>query len=312
MTELKVDGVRLRSATPTDKIEITTTGSAAAPAYKVVGRLSGSSVLTLPGGRFQTSDRAALGAWLAKLRQEGPGRATGGPRVPFGLTKDQFEQVSRDLSQTVSFSTVGQSPTEFVDKLAGSLALPLTADRQQARLLKTAAPLDVELQGISAGVALAYTLDGAGLALAPRAETGKPLGYAIINAESNAQRWPIGLPPKRPKTELAPEMFETIEVELDDVELNRVLDSIGEATKLPVLTDRRSLAKANIDLAKTRVSLPNKKLVYASVLDRTLGPKFLEHEIRVDDAGRPFLFIRAVRAAPAAEPRPAKSKGKAP
>jgi hypothetical protein len=308
LTDLKVDGVRLRGALPTDKPEITTTGTATAPTYKVMGRLSGSSVLTVPGGRFQTNDRAALGAWLTKLREEGPARAAGGPRLPFGLTKDQFAQVSHDLTQQVRFSTLGKTPTEVIDKVAESLAIPLTADRAQAALLKGAPPVDVELQGMSAGTVAAYVLNNAGLALAPRANRGQPLGYTIINAETKDQRWPIGLPPVRPKTELAPKMFETVPVELDEVEISTLLASISERTNLPVLTDHRSLAKANIDLDKTVVSLPKKNLVYASVLDRTLGPKFLEYEIRVDDAGKPFLFIRAVRAGEAIEPRAGKSR----
>jgi hypothetical protein len=308
LTDLKVDGVRLRGAKPTDKPEITTSGTATAPTYKVMARLSGSSVLTVPGGRFQTSDRAGLGAWLTKLREEGPARAAGGPRLPFGLTQDEFGQVSKDLTQLVRFSTVGKTPTEVIDKLATSLAIPLTADRAQAALLKAAPAVDVELQGLSSGTAAAYVLNNAGLALAPRSGRGQPLGYAIINADGKEQRWPIGLPPVRPKTELAPKMFETVPVELDEVEISTLLEHISERTKLPVLTDRRSLAKVNVDLATTVVSLPKKNLVYASVLDRTLGPKFLEYEIRVDDAGKPFLFIRAVRAGAAIEPRVGKSK----
>jgi hypothetical protein len=277
-----------------------------------MARLSGSSVLTVPGGRFQTSDRAALSAWLTKLREEGPARASGGPRLPFGLTQEQFTQVGKDLTQPVTFSTVGKTPTEVIDKLASSLAIPLTADRAQAALLKAAPAIDVELQGLSAGTAAAYVLNNAGLALAPRSGRGQPLGYAIINGETKDQRWPIGLPPVRPKTELAPKMFETVPVELDEVEISTLLDHISERTKLPILVDRRSLAKVNVDLATTTVSLPKKNLVYASVLDRTLGPKFLEYEIRVDDAGKPFLYIRAVRAGAAIEPRVGKSKGKQP
>jgi len=312
LTDLNVDGVRLRGAKPTDKPEITTSGTASSPSYKVMARLSGSSVLTVPGGRFQTSDRAALGAWLTKLREEGPARASGGPRLPFGLTQDQFTQVGKDLTQRVTFSTKGKTPTEVIDKLASSLALPLTADRAQAALLKAAPAVDVELQGLSAGTAAAYVLSNAGLALAPRSARGQPLGYAIINAETKDQRWPIGLPPVRPKTELAPKMFETVPVELDEVEISTLLEHISERTKLPILVDRRSLAKVNVDLATTTVSLPKKNLVYASVLDRTLGPKFLEYDIRVDDAGKPFLFIRAVRAGVAIEPRAGQSKGKQP
>lgn len=311
LTELNVDAVRIRGSKPLDKPEITTAGTATAPTYKVLGRLSGSSTLTVPGGRFQTHDRAALAAWLTKLREEGPARAAGGPRLPFGLTQEQFGQVSRDLTQKVSFSTVGKTPTDVIDKLARSLSIPLTADRVSAVQLKGAPPVDVELQGMSAGTAAAYVLSGAGLALAPQSAKGQ-LGYTVISADSKEQRWPIGLPPTRPKTELAPAMFETVKVELDEIEISTLLVSISEQTGLPVLTDHRSLAKAKIDLTKTTVSLPSKRLVYASVLDRTLGPKFLEYDIRVDDAGKPFLFIRAVRAGEAIVPRAGKSKGKSP
>ena len=175
------------------------------------------------------------------------------------------------------------------------MAYPLAGDRASAALLKAAPPIDVELRGMSAGTSAAYVLSGAGLALAPREDSDKPVGYSLINVESKEQRWPIGLPPEQPKPQLVPAMFELIEVELDNVELSRVLDSIGEALEVPILIDRRGLAEAKIDLAKTRVSHPARKLSYASVLDHTLGAKFLDNELRVDDAGRPFIFIRAAR-----------------
>jgi len=184
----------------------------------------------------------------------------------------------------------------------------VTGDNVSAQALKLSPPLDVELRGMTAGTAAAYVLDVAGLALAPRVDATKPIAYALIPADSKQQRWPIGLPPQRPKPELAPALFETIEVELDDVELSRVLESVGEAIHIPILVDRRSLAKAQIDLTKTRVSLPARRLVYASVLDRALGAKFLENELRIDDAGQPFLLIRA--ASGAAPPAPKAKSAK--
>ncbi len=74
-TSLKVDNVQIRSAIASEKLEIASQGTEASPRYRVVGRLTPSNDLVLPGGRFGLRDRAGLQRWLDTLRNEGPDRA---------------------------------------------------------------------------------------------------------------------------------------------------------------------------------------------------------------------------------------------
>ena len=186
--------LRIRAVEPADKPAITSTGNVAAPAYKVLGVVTRSGELLLPGGKFRATDKARLGQWLTALRTEGPERAKGGSRLPFGLTKEQFQQVHDDLARPLSFSTLGLTPSDFVHRAADVLQLPLASDAASAGLLTAGAPLDAELRGLSAGTGLAYVLELQGLSITPRRDPRGALSYAIAPARDKGEHWPTGWP----------------------------------------------------------------------------------------------------------------------
>ena len=57
--------------------------------------------------------------------------------------------------------------------------------------------------------------------------------------------------------------------------------------------DEQSLVLKKIDPAKAMVKIPDSKISYEGVLDRALYQAGLKHEVRLDDAGSPFLWIMA-------------------
>ena len=92
------------------------------------------------------------------------------------------------------------------------------------------------------------------------------------------------------RKDVAPGMFEVLNVELDDIPLSQLLGVLGERLKLPMVIDRPALAAQQIDLAK-HVSLPAGQSMYAIVLRKTLFQLRLKYELRADDGDRPFVWI---------------------
>ncbi len=61
--------------------------------------------------------------------------------------------------------------------------------------------------------------------------------------------------------------------------------------KLQMLFDEQALLVKNIDPAKVKINIPAAKIGYAAVLDRAMFQAGLKHEVRVDDAGKPFVWV---------------------
>jgi hypothetical protein len=303
--DLKENNLRIRAAGTADAPAITSAGRPEAPVYKVVGIVNRNGELLVPGGKFRITERAGLADWLKKLRTEGPERAKGAPRLPFGLSKDQFGQIHDDLARAIPFSTKGLKPADFVNRAADLVQHPLSGDAASAALLEAAEPIDAELRGLSVGTGLAYLLDTQGLALVPRLDARRQPIYAIGPESKRQQRWPMGWEAREPRRDLVPSLFDTVEVELTDVELSRILAAVGEHVPAPILVDRAALAGEKIDLAKVKMSLPAKRTMYDLVLRKVLVPNRLTHEVRVDEGHRPFLWITTARRAAEAK---AKSK----
>lgn len=295
LTELKVDNLRIRKAMAGDKAEIVVGGVEKSPVYRVTGLLTGGNQLIVPGGRFSARDRDGLSAWLTKLRQEGPERVQTKEKLPFGLLPKELLEVNADLRQKVSFSTKDLAPPEAVAKIAGQLKIPHVVDRSAAAALRSAEPIHEELEGVSSGTALAYLLRPAGLVLEPRLDERKKLQYLIGSPRSGRTAWPIGWTAEKPAREILPELFEQLNVEIDDTPLSETLSVIGERLKAPVLYDHYALARRGIDPDKAKVKLPPGRLAYAIILNKVLHQADLKGEWRVDENDKPLLWVTTLK-----------------
>jgi hypothetical protein len=148
---------------------------------------------------------------------------------------------------------------------------------------------------VSSGTALAAMLRPAGLVLTPEQPAGQSLGYRISKSAAGRESWPIGWNPQEPARKVLPELFEFLNVEIEEIPLSDALDAIGGRLKVPLLLDRNALALHNIDPNKVEVSVPSKRLTYIQILQKVLFKSRLKHEVRVDEAGKPFLWITSVK-----------------
>ncbi|HWA97409.1 MAG TPA: hypothetical protein VG713_02910, partial [Pirellulales bacterium] len=292
---MNVANLQIRPVAPTDKIEIVQLGSATAPAYRVIGRLTASGELIVPGGRFASRDRGAVKAWLDVLRTEGASRAAGGPRLPFGLPAEELARAKRDLARPVGFASNEQPALAVLQQLAESLAYPLLADPAARQAIASAGVVEDELKGLATGTAIAAVLRSAGLVFVPRMNDRRQIEY-LVAASTGGESWPVGWTPTRPERDLLPGMVELANVEIDDIAASQVVDAIAGRLEVPVLYDRVALARWGIDPSKAQVTIPGSKSMYAIALRKSLFIAGLKYELRVDDAEKPMLWITSLKA----------------
>ncbi len=290
LTRAGVKNVRLRTVQPGDEVKIDVRGTAANPVYAVTGLIVGNELI-VPGARFKRSEAVKVAHWLDDLAEHGPPNRREA-RPAFGLTAKQLEQVRADLSQTVGFSTKGMTRKEAVKKIGHDLKLPiqltgsLDADEDDK--------IVEDLSGLSYGTALACVLRPLGYCMVPRLK-GKNLEYAVAKAKLDQEVWPIGWPPEKPPAEVLPAMFEFHDVNVQNVSAAKTLDAVSKLVKVPVLLDHNALARHGIDPDKAMVSMPRGRTTYSLALRKLLFKAGLKFEIRVDEAGKPFLWVSTVK-----------------
>lgn len=298
LSELGVDALQIRKSAAGDKAEIKTAGSKAAPVYRVVGMLNSNGQLTLPGGRFSSRDRTGLAEWLGKLRAGGQAALTGGggEPTPFGLSPAQFAAVNADLSAAVADSTKGLTPGELLDKFSSVLKHPLNVDRATRQRLTSSPAVTDDLQGLTTGTALAYVVRAEGLGLLPRLNGAKQIEYLIVRPAERQAAWPVGWPleDRKPK-DVVPKLFEMLNAEIDDIPLAEAIEAIAGRLNVPVLYDHYALARQGIELAKLQAKFPARKTWYGKIVDRILHQSGLTGQWRLDDAGKPFLWVTTLK-----------------
>ena len=286
---LGIENVRIRGANSGDRPALENRGSDEKPSYHVVGILTSSNELRLPGGVFRTSDREKLRDYFTRLGADGTEAITA-PTGRFGLTEKQFTAVHADLAQPIDFVTEGLAPKSMLDKLQRRFALRLAPDATAERVLREASPIQDEVGNLTAGTGLALLLKSYGLVLRPEKSLGQPVVMRITAAD-DAESWPVGWPPERSPGEVAPVLMEFLNVEIDGYTLTETIDAVAPRIKLPIYCDHAALAARKIDPNAVQITLPRTRTFYKRVLDRATAQARLAGSVRVDEAGTAFYWI---------------------
>lgn len=289
LKDLDVAGLRLRGATGVDRPEIQKKGTEKNPAYLVIGVITPGGKLVLPGATFTMNDARKLTAWLDKIKVGGEEELTT-KRGAFGLTARQFIELNERLSPRVNFETRDQAPRTTARKITDLIGLPLQVDQAAKDALAGDDLVADELQGVSAGTALAAVLRPFGLVFTPTL-SGSEITLRVTTVRQANESWPVGWPTDEGAGKTAPQLLKTIEVEIKDTPLDEALEAIGGRLQIPLLLDHNGLARQRIDLSAARVNQPQAKTFYGKILDRALFPNKLRWEIRLDEAGAAFLWI---------------------
>jgi len=312
LAELGLENVRIRAGQSHQEPSVANSGTAQRPRYRVVGVLSPRDQLRLPGDTFSRTDRARLKDYFDRLTADGAEALTA-PRGIFGLTESELKAVFADLAQPILFETKQLSPRQVIDRLQTNFSLKFEVDSNAERALREAAPVADELKGLTAGTALAMMLRRDGLVLRPEKERGQPIVYHIATGglpavatsgpsvsttdrpgntkDRTIQQWPIGWEPPQPAPALVPTLFEQIHAEIDGYTLEEMLAAIAPRIKISIHLDHASLTAHGVEPAKIPVRLPRTRAVYKRIIDRALAQARLGSQVRVDEAGTPFLWI---------------------
>jgi hypothetical protein len=293
--EAGVRSVRFRAGRTGDRVGIETRGTQDSPIYVVTGTLNARSEVVLPGARFRQGDADRLARWLKDVAEQGPPE-TREPTAAFGLRQSEFAQLRKDLARPVDFSTQGQSRGEVIAKIRDRLGLPVQVDSALLSSLDKD-KVEEQLQGISCGTALAYVLRSPGLGLMPRTSAKGP-ELVIGEARRDEKVWPIGWPPEEPGPKVAPVLFELHTINIENVSVAKVLEEVRARVKIPILLDHNALARYGIDPAKTLVTLPRRQTSYTQVLQKALFEARLQSELRVDESGKPLVWVTSVKPFP--------------
>ncbi|MBL8829674.1 MAG: hypothetical protein JNM18_22035 [Planctomycetaceae bacterium] len=290
LTDLQVDSLQIRGNSGNEKVEVVKNGAG----YRVTGMLNGRNEIVLPGGRYTLSDRARLSEWLKTLRSEGVDRALGAPRPPFNIPAELLKPVREEFAKSIVFETLDIPLASFLEGVGGQLRTPLVIDPAAAGMVKSDQnKVRDELRGLATGAALAAALRPVGLVLVPRLNLQRRVELAVNIAGQSTEFWPIGWAPTadRPESQVIPALHEVRDVELDEVPVMDLVAVVAERLKTPVLMDHNGIARQGLKPADVKVSLKPSKLSYGVVLGRTLVKAKLRYEIRIDDAGKPFVWI---------------------
>ena len=117
----------------------------------------------------------------------------------------------------------------------------------------------------------------------------------IVRSRDAKESWPVGWPPQHAPGKTLPDLFRSLNVEIDDTPLPDALAAIKQRVNVPFLFDYNAMARYQIEPTKTHVTLPRKKSFYNSIVRDLLRQAKLKHELRVDDAGKPFLWISSLK-----------------
>jgi hypothetical protein len=306
LASIGVENVRIRSMRAGDEVRAINRGTAERPRYFVLAFLTTQDQIRLPGGTFSRGDRARLKDYFDRLVDDGAEALTA-PRGPFGLTAKELEAVTADLAQPIDFETKGQPPKVVLEKLLSKFEVrrPFSDGGDTLPGLQSADPIADELQGLTAGTGLAMLLRNYGLVLRPVKTRGRPVAFSIgpadgtdvsqstlgLSDDLKMRDWPIGWRPDRLGSEIAPALFEPRNAEIEGYALDETLAAIQSRVSIPFYLDRAALRAKKINPADIQVRLARTRSSYMRVLDRVLAQAGLHCQLRVDEAGTPFLWI---------------------
>jgi len=281
--------VRIRAMQRDERPLLTEIESPAGPRYKLLVILSRRNELVVPGRRFRSSDQAQLRAYFARLPQATADLKT--KRGRFGLTEKQFRILFTELARPTDFSTTGKSLAEVLDEVSSRISVPVVRDSSVERVLRRRDPQQVELRDLSLGVVLTSSLRREGLVLVPEQPSGGSLQLRVTKIDQQIDFWPTGWPFDESPRQVVPALYQSTAVEISGYTLSEALQALQSRLKIPVLFDQRILKLRQIDPNQIQVQVPSKKTYLKRVIDRILSQARLVGQLRVDEAGNPFLWV---------------------
>ncbi len=259
----------------------------------VVGGMAVDGAIHILDQKFTIADLKPLAALLDELALYG---AAGPPRTnpKWGLTDDQFLEVTTLLMEPVTAPVTLQSPVVTVESLSlpEGLRIKFSDAALQSALARKpeASPETMDLTGISKGTAMAIVLAQYGLGFRPLHSGLHRYDIEIDSGDESSNLWPAGWKTQESAAVVLPAWLKSIPFELEEVEISALAAAVAAKLEIPVFQSSHALAAEGRDLNVLTYSR-KKDRVSPSRLLMAVGDKLqLGFDLRVDEAGQLFLW----------------------
>ncbi|MEM7812759.1 MAG: hypothetical protein AAF532_14885 [Planctomycetota bacterium] len=293
--------VQVRGAIPGDELIATEKVRGRLRDVKVVGQIARDGRLVFPGEVFTPTDLGPLSEWLNDLQTYGAQGAPDG-QARWGLNAMQFEGLSAAMTAVVDLDLLEQTPRDAVAAVAPpSYAVRYTIDAEKLLDRLDVAPPDAassvaaDVRGLARGTTLAVVLNRVGLGFRPERTPEGVVELVVEPLDDLETPWPVGgtLEGTR-RADAAPAMFTQFDGGFDDT-FARFARLVTRTSGIPLLADHAGIAADGIDLADVRVTIPPRRTSLSLMLRSATLPHRLTREIRVDEAGNPFVWVLPAR-----------------
>lgn len=261
----------------------------------VTGVMDAEGSLIFPETSFDMTQTKELGEWIDELKAYGAQGSPEGKPV-WGLKKAQFTEIYEALTPAVTAEVKGHSLSDALSLLHLPDAYPVRMHSTAQDWLQQSAqdhPLRQDVNGMSAGTALAIVLADYGLGFRPLRTPGGGVDLVVEPLDRISDPWNVGwaIDPKQSRDEVAPKLFEFVTAGFAELPLQDVLSAVEAASETRIIIDYRGCAAKQIDPSEVKVSYPQKKTAWWLLIRDVTGQARLMREIRTDEAGNAFVYV---------------------
>jgi hypothetical protein len=256
------------------------------------------TALVLPDGNLQIADvvvaagdAPTLRALLKKVEAEGQfafvARAS-----DWQLPAPLWAELRRELEQRADWQFEETPLQDILSNVDERLKASVRIDPESWPLVQKRR-VTVSLTSVSLGTALAQLLGSVGLAFEPKWTAAGELELWIRPLAKLRKPWPVGWPLKDFPSNAVPRLFDRVTIPVQRVSLVQLATSVAQHAQVPVLFDpsvfhaHRSPEEVELDVGAERPR------ALAVAVKEALDKAGLKFEVRVDEAGQPFLLITA-------------------
>ncbi len=290
---MKIDA-QFRQPVYGDKLEIKERIRGTLRRVTLIGQLDRSGRLTFPDRVFTREDGKALQEWLDELKVYGAQGAPSGKPL-WGLNKEQFSELYESLSQQVRFELEGTPLSEALKKLPIPPQHPLSSSAAADDWSRQHPGERVknQVQGLTLGTVLACILREAGLGFRPLRKPSGQIDLVIMPLSKLPDPWPVGweLEDQSTQSDLAPSLYQFVEIGFEDAAIEDVLDAAAAAIKIPILVDDFQVEKSGVNLSTKLVTYPSKRTSWSLMLNTVVRKAGMIKKVKIDEAGRPFVWV---------------------
>lgn len=263
-------------------------------ATHVVAAMAADGSIRIGTQKFDIESTKPLTLALEEIQRHG---AKGPPdsNPTWGLTDEQFKEVTRLLGVPVENPVELQSSILAVESagLPANMRIKFTeAARQQALAQRPESALDtIELQGFSKGSAIAIVLAQYGLGFRPRYVSPGRYDMEIDRGNESDNLWPIGWKPEQSFSEILPTYLRAIPLDVEDVEVSTLVGAISEKIGITHFSSAYALTAKGLDINTLRYTRKDDRISPVRLLTAVGDKLELGFDVRVDEAGKMFLWV---------------------